>query len=264
MANHFEKFESYIPVDLMSWKAFFIACFVVYGFIVFRFFLMCGSFFFLYYKTKNSVFGKRQIYDKLPGPKEIRYEIIWSLWTSTIFAIFGVLIGLLWQMGWTQIYLNFNEYGYPYLFLSWVLLALTHDTYFYWTHILIHKKWLYKRIHAVHHASLKPSPWASFSFHPLESILEAAILPLLVILIPVHPTVLLFHLTFMTLTAISNHLGFEILPKSWKFAGRWFISGLHHSQHHRYFNYNYGLFFTFWDKICKTQHPQFEAQWEEV
>ena len=165
----------------------------------------------------------------------------------------------------TQLYTEIGEWGWGYYFLSLVLMMLMHDAYFYWTHRWMHHKAIYQQVHSVHHASLKPSAWASFSFHPIESIIEAAILPLLVLFVPIHPMMLIWHLTFMTLTAVINHLGFEVLPRNsfGRFVGHWFITGSHHSQHHRFFNYNYGLFFTVWDRVCGTNHPSYDKVLDE-
>jgi sterol desaturase/sphingolipid hydroxylase (fatty acid hydroxylase superfamily) len=40
--------------------------------------------------------------------------------------------------------------------------------------------------------------------------------------------------------------------------GKWIIGATHHSLHHKQFKYNYGLYFTFWDKLKKTESPLFD------
>jgi sterol desaturase/sphingolipid hydroxylase (fatty acid hydroxylase superfamily) len=124
-----------------------------------------------------------------------------------------------------------------------------HDTYFYWTHRLLHRRWWYRHAHYVHHESLSPTPWASFSFHPLESVIEALIIPALVFVLPIHIAGLLFVLTSMTIFGVINHLGYEIYPGFLvdRGVGRWFISVTHHNWHHRRFNCNYALYFRLWD-----------------
>lgn len=258
--SHFEKFESYIPIDLLSFPNFLLAVGVVYFFIAFRYFAIVGAFYVLVWKKR--MFGLRQIYRQLPGPQQIKTEIKWSLLTSVIFAVAGVLIGVLWQLGWTRFYLRFDEYPLWWMPVSMLALALVHEVYFYFTHRLMHHPLVYRRAHHIHHLSLRPSPWASFSFHPIESVLESLILPLLILFIPVHPVVFLSYLTLMTISAIINHLGFEVLPKKsghhW-FWGQW-ISGTHHGQHHKHFNCNFGLYFTFMDRLFKTEHADYDAE----
>ncbi|MCS6838885.1 MAG: sterol desaturase family protein [Bdellovibrionaceae bacterium] len=119
---------------------------------------------------------------------------------------------------------------------------------------LLHLKWWMRTIHFVHHMSRPPSPWSSFSFHPAESILNALALPLILLMLPVPLPVFLFHLIFMSVTAVTNHLGGEVIPPFLVKRGilKVFISGLHHGYHHRDYEVNYGLFFTFWDRLMNT------------
>lgn len=261
--NHFEKWESYIPIDLTQPMNFLIACGVVYFFIAFRYFLIVFPFYWIAWK-KNWL--KNKIYKDLPGRDQILTEVRWSLITSVIFAVSGVFIGYMWQVGHTKIYLKFDEYPLWWMPLSFFVLSLIHEFYFYFSHRLMHHPSLYRTVHKVHHLSLKPSPWASFSFHPIESLIEALILPLMLMFIPVHPVVFLSYLTFMTLSAIVNHLGFEVLPKgsSTHWFGKWLISGTHHSQHHKYFTCNYGLYFTFLDRWLKTHYEKYESEFRNV
>jgi Delta7-sterol 5-desaturase len=45
--------------------------------------------------------------------------------------------------------------------------------------------------------------------------------------------------------------------------GRGLIGATHHSLHHKQFKYNYGLYFTFWDKWKRTESPVYEQLFEE-
>lgn len=263
--GHFERLESYIPFDLTNFENFALASLVVSFVVAFRYFLIVAPFWWVLYQLRPKSWDRRKIYDKLPSRKMQAFEIKWSVITSLIFGIGGVALGWVWQMGWTRIYLRFDEYPLWYLPISFVLMALVHDWYFYVTHRLMHLPSLYRIMHATHHQSFTPSPWASFSFHPWEGVIQAVIIPVLVMLIPVHPTVLLSYLTFMTLSAIINHLGFEVLLRNsfgiW--LAKWFITGTHHAQHHRYYKTNYALFFTFWDRIFQTEDARFEKEIHE-
>ncbi len=246
--NHFENFDSYIPVDLTQPVWFAAAVVVSYGFIVARYFLLVGLFYFCFWKRKSQWLSKRQIYQTLPGGDQIFSEIKWSLATSGVFAVTGVFVGAFWQKGYSQIYLDLTKFGYWYLPVSLILMMGIHELYFYLSHRWMHKPRWFSRIHYIHHQSLQPSPWASFSFHPLEACIEALILPLLIFLIPVHPVVFIAYLTLMTVSAAINHLGFEIWLGS-----RFFITGTHHSHHHRHYRSNFGLYFTFLDRVFQTE-----------
>ena len=256
--EHFEKFKSYIPFDLLQPMNFIIATVVLILIIIFRYFLLAGAFWLGFYKSKSPALKKRQIYDVLPESNQQLYEIKWSMYTSVVFGISGVLMGLMWQNDWTQIYLKFDQFGFWYLPLSFIVTSLVHDLYFYWTHRWLHLPRIFKMFHKIHHNSVTPSPWASFSFHPVEGVIQALALPLIVLIVPLHPVVILIYLTAMTLSAVSNHLGFEILPqKSERSWAKWFVSGVHHTQHHRYYRYNFSLFYPFFDVLFKTEHPHF-------
>lgn len=249
--NHFEKIESYIPIDLLSVKGFMLANLVMMGFILFRYFIMVYPFYFFFWQKGNSSSRLEFLHDQVVKPDQVRNEIKWSLSSSIIFAFSGYLIGVVWQQGWSKIYLQFDAYPLWYLPISFIIYSLIHEVYFYWTHVWMHSPKIYRRVHAIHHYSVKTSPWASFSFHPYEAVIHAMFLPILVCIVPIHPIVILLYLTFMTLTAISNHLGVEILfPKVFR---KYFISGTHHAIHHKTFRFNYGLYYCFMDQLMGTE-----------
>lgn len=243
--DHYQRLESYLPVDLLSWCGFLIGFVVVLVFILFRYFLLAGGAYMLYWKRRTL------LHDKGLSKNQVKDEIKWSLVSSFIFALSGIVLGILWQLGLTKIYLKFDEYGWWYLIVSFFIYTLVHEVYFYFTHVLMHMPSFYKKIHAVHHASVKTTPWASFSFHPWEAIVHATFLPIMVLWIPIHPLTLICYLTFMTITAISNHLGAEIISKLW--IKSFFISGEHHLFHHKKMKKNFGLYYTFMDRIMGTE-----------
>jgi sterol desaturase/sphingolipid hydroxylase (fatty acid hydroxylase superfamily) len=88
-----------------------------------------------------------------------------------------------------------------------------HDAYFYWALRLMHHPKIFKHVHLVHHRSTNPSPWAAYSFHPIEAVLEAGIFPLIVFTIPMHSLALVTVLIYMITRNVLGHLGMEILPK---------------------------------------------------
>ncbi|MBC7742017.1 MAG: sterol desaturase family protein [Bdellovibrionaceae bacterium] len=263
--EHFEKYESYIPFDLTNPRNFIIASLVLLAIVIFRYLLVAGLFWLAFYKNSSPAIKNRQIYATLPSRKNQLYEIKWSMYTSILFAVSGVLMGVMWQLGLTQLYLKFDQFGYWYLPVSLLVISIVHDFYFYWTHRWLHTPKIFKLFHSVHHNSITPSPWASFSFHPVEGLVQALALPVIILFIPAHPLALLIYLTFMTLSAVTNHLGFEILPRgSEQRLGKWIISGVHHGQHHRYYRYNFGLFYTFFDHLYSTEHPNFAKEYQQV
>src|SRR5439155_24508149 len=133
--------------------------------------------------------------------------------------------------GFTRIYLSITDYPLWYLPLSLIIAMGIHETYYYWLHRWMHRPRIFSVIHKVHHDSNITSPWTAFSFHPLEGLLQAIFLPLLLIVLPMHVYVLLIQLTIMTFSSVINHLDIEIYPKYFHkhFLGRWLIGATHHS-----------------------------------
>ena len=152
-----------------------------------------------------------------------------------------------------------GRYGVAWLFVSGALYLLIQDAYYYWLHRLMHHRALFRRVHAGHHRSREPTPFASFSFDWQEAALNAWLLPALTFVIPIHPAVILTLLTLATVAAVLNHAGSEVLP-AWVVdgpIGAWLISATHHSQHHAFYGVNFGLYFRFWDKLMGTDRaPQ--------
>jgi Delta7-sterol 5-desaturase len=234
-------------------------------FIVFlRYVFFAGGFYVLCWKWKREKWSYKRIRSDFPDPKIVKGEFIWSVWTSVIFATTGAIVFMAWEAGHTLLYTDISKYGWTYFFFSIALLAFIHDTYFYWTHRLIHHPALFGPIHKVHHLSFNPSPWAAFSFHPYEALIEAIILPALAFVIPVHFAAFLIFLMMMTVLGVINHCGYELYPRNfhrhWFF--RYWISATHHDQHHKWGRDNYGLYFNIWDRWMGTHNKNYEKAYD--
>ncbi len=188
------------------------------------------------------------------GP-QMAMELRWSLASSVIYGLPAGLVAWGWQhRGWTQIYTDPGLYPMWWLPLSVLAYLAAHDTWFYWTHRWMHRPALFRVAHAVHHASRPPTAWAAMSFHPLEALTGALVIPALVFLIPIHVAALAIVLTVMTVMGVTNHMGWEMFPRRLVHSrlGNWLITASHHSRHHEQYACNYGLYFRFWDRLCAT------------
>lgn len=188
---------------------------------------------------------------------QVQREIGWSLVSAAIYGVPAGLAGVAWHnYGWTRIYDGVPSHPLGWLALPASVLAYLalHDTWFYWSHRAMHRPALFKAVHATHHDSRPPTPWAAMSFHPWEALSGAFVIPLLVFVVPIHRAALMAVLSIMTFNGVTNHMGWEIYPRSWV-AGWWgrvMITASHHHLHHRHYRCNYGLYFRFWDQICGT------------
>lgn len=199
-------------------------------------------------------------HDQLRG--QIRREIGWSLASAAIFGIPAGIAAWGWNShGWTMIYREWSAYPLWYLPLSVLIYLFAHDTWFYWTHRLMHEPRLFKVAHAVHHASKPPTAWAAMSFHPIEALTGAVVIPVLVFLVPIHIAMLGVVLTVMTVMGVTNHMGWEMFPRRLVRSpvGGWIITASHHQLHHERYKCNYGLYFRFWDRLCKTDRGLSES-----
>jgi Delta7-sterol 5-desaturase len=220
-----------------------------------RYLLVAGiPFLIFYYFLKNSKsVSKLQL--KFPQLSDYQREIGYSILTSMIFGVVGWVAYKTPFYDYTLSYENISDYPIWYFWVSILLMILLHDTYFYWTHRLIHHKALFKNFHALHHKSHNPSPWAAFAFDPLEAVVNGCFQFILMLFIPAHfYAVGIFYLISMMVN-VYGHLGYELYPKNihkhW--VGRWINTSTSHNYHHHFGKGNYGFYFTFWDKLMGTQ-----------
>jgi sterol desaturase/sphingolipid hydroxylase (fatty acid hydroxylase superfamily) len=193
---------------------------------------------------------------------QIGSEIRWSLLSALIFGLPAGFVAWGWQnRGWTLIYTDLHAWPLWYLPVSVLLYLFAHDTWFYWTHRLMHRPRLFRITHAVHHASRPPTAWAAMSFHPWEALIGAVVIPALVFAIPIHVAALGVVLTVMTVMGVTNHMGWEMFPRALVRgpAGRWLITASHHQKHHDNYRANFGLYFRFWDRLCGTDRGLAES-----
>lgn len=245
---------------------FFVRALFVFILSALRYTLFAGGAYLLFYVWKRRDWFYKKIQQKYPEQRRIIYEMRYSFTTFAIIAVVITAMIMLSQQGYTRLYTDIAEYGWFYFFASFGIAALIHDTYFYWMHRLMHHPKLFKHVHKVHHMSHNPTPWAAFSFHPIEAILEFGFVPFMVIVFPFHPIILVSFGIYMITLNVMGHLGFEVFPKGftqhWFF--RWFNSSTHHNMHHKHVNCNYGLYYNVWDYLMGTNHKKYHQTFEEV
>lgn len=231
-----------------------------------RYVLFSGVAWLIFYVIYKRYFEHKKIQSKEVERKKVRQEIKHSVISLGIFAMMGVVIFIGKKYGIFHIYRDFSDHSFGYFVLSILGAILFHDTYFYWTHRFMHLKWVFPHVHRVHHLSNNPTPWAAFSFHPLEAVIEAAILPLIVFLWPMHPLAIIIFLIYMTGMNVMGHLGYEMYPKWFLKSklGRLNNTSVHHNMHHRLVNCNYGLYFNVWDLLLGTNHKNYESEFERI
>ncbi len=215
---------------------------------------------------KRIAFQRFRIQTGFPSAHQLWSEFKWSFITFVIFSVGALVMYPLILEGRTKVYFEISQYGWWYAVLSFFILILAHDTYFYWAHRFMHVPIVFKHVHRIHHLSINPSPLAAFSFHPLETLIEGGFFYIVAFSIPINFGILIAFLFFSHFFNTIGHLGYEFYP-SWFAKNRllgFYNSSTHHNMHHHYFNCNYGFYFNFWDKLLKTNHPQYIETFDEV
>jgi Delta7-sterol 5-desaturase len=207
----------------------------------------------------------RTVRSRQPAHGQRRRELANSLLTVVVFSLNGALIFAGIKADVLLVYSDWKAHGNLYAAASLVLLVLAHDTWFYWTHRLMHRPTLFRWLHLTHHRSVAPTPWAAYSFAVGEAVVQAVFLPLILLVLPLHPAVIFVFLTHMIVRNVLGHAGVDIVPRAWLAGwwGRWLTTTLHHDLHHAQGQHNFGLYFRWWDQLRKTEHPEYPAKLEQ-
>jgi lathosterol oxidase len=232
-----------------------------------RYFLLAGITFLICYVILKPRISKFKIQSAFPASKDLWREVIYSFLSMVIFAVIvtAVVFNPVVRPH-TTLYLDIHDYGVAYYLLAFPIMFVIHDTYFYWIHRMMHHPFLFKWFHLVHHKSTNPSPWAAYSFHPLEAILENGIILIFYFSIPMHATHVPIFFLFSIIYNIYGHLGWELYPKGFSRTaiGRWVNTSVAHNQHHKYFKGNYGLYLLFWDRVMGTLREDYDQAFDSV
>lgn len=148
------------------------------------------------------------------------------------------------------------------------LLPMWETTHFFLIHRLIHNSAIYQRVHALHHRNTNVGPWSGLSMHPIEHVIYLSTV-LIHFVIPSNPLLIIFHLSYFTLSAATTHTGYQGIVKRGKLILP--LGTFHHQLHHRYFTCNYGGLETPWDEWTgsfhdgtEQSHQQFLAKRKKV
>lgn len=250
-------------IQEVNWQNYFRGIWLIGG----RYVMFAGLAFLFFYVIWRQRFFYKKIQSRFPRNTDYLREIFYSFLTIAIFAL--VSLFLFWNpvvSKHTTIYKSIADRGWLYYFAIYPLLFIMHDTYFYFTHRLMHHKYLFRWFHLVHHQSTNPSPWAAYAFHPLEAIVEVGIVVIFSFTLPIHKTHLLIFFLMMIIYNVYGHLGYELYPKGFSKSamGKWINTSVNHNQHHQYFKGNYGLYFLFWDRVFGTVREDYDERFEEV
>ena len=158
---------------------------------------------------------------------------------------------------WTYGYFSRHEWTPALAVLGVFAYVASFDTYFFFSHLLLHEStFLWEKVHYYHHSYKTPSAFAQFSVHPLESMLQGPFGHFCVQLVcPVHPVQLALMGFFSSAWAFAAHDG-----RGMDFNNHFY----HHSKGRgRRFYFNLGFLTPFWDTIWGTRWHEKHPLWME-
>jgi sterol desaturase/sphingolipid hydroxylase (fatty acid hydroxylase superfamily) len=205
---------------------------------------------------------RRAVRMRLPAANQRQREFAYSAAAAAVFAAVGLGVYHGAVHGLLHIYDAVSDYGWFYWSFSLVLIVVAQDAYFYWTHRLMHRHSLFPWTHRAHHLSVAPTQWAAYAFAPGEALIQAIFLPILLLFVPMHASVIFAWMAHQVLRNVQGHCGVELVPKQWlaTWWGRWLTTTLHHDLHHAHGKGNYGLYFTWWDRWCGTEREDYRSR----
>ncbi len=249
----------------MTWRDVLQPLLVMTSIIVVRYFVVAGTLHLALWRRPSV--RALQLSRKAPPAAQLRAEIGLSLASSVIYAAPAAFAMEVWKRGGTRMYDDLSPAAWPWMLASAAIYLLIQDGFYYWLHRLMHRRELFRWLHAGHHKSTEPSPFAGFAFDPAEAALSGWLLPALTFVIPMEVHLALVLLLAMTVTGTLNHCGWEIVPRRWMEGplGRWVINASHHSQHHARYGCNFGLHFQLWDRLMGTNvEPTAHPAWKRL
>lgn len=230
----------------------------IFVFLIIKYLVVFGGAYVLLWKIFPKLFFHFKIQQISRRPTAIANEIKFSLITILIQALFLTWLFLGSKHGLFKLHSGFVSRGYATEVVGFFGYFILYDTYFYWTHRWMHEKWLYKHVHQIHHRSLNPTPLASFSFHPIEAVINLFYMLPFVYFFPISYQLFAVLLVLTDIGNLAGHIGYEFIPENLYQSrfGNWITTPTHHNLHHQFSKSNFGLYWIGWDKIFKTLNPK--------
>jgi lathosterol oxidase len=191
-----------------------------------------------------TVFDHRDMRHPRFLPNQVRREIACAAGSIPLMTLFTAPIFVAEVRGYSALYDDARDYGGPgYVALSCVTFLMFTDMLIYWFHRWMHHRSIYALVHKPHHAWVIPTPFASHAFHPVDGFIQSLPYHIYVFLFPLHKITYIGLFVFVNVWTVSIHDGRHVLFDA-------IVNGAaHHTLHHTGFKYNYGQYFTLWDRI---------------
>ena len=165
---------------------------------------------------------------------------------------------------WVAFYLEqqwfglFNIVQIPY-FIEFIVTIFVLDFLIYAHHIAFHKFPILWRLHEIHHADEDLDVTSWFRFHFWEALISLVYKLIIISVFWVSAIAILVFEILLSGWAMFNHANLYIPKKYETRISKVIVTPkmhqVHHSVQHKQTDSNYGFFFSFWDRLCKTYTP---------
>jgi len=200
---------------------------------------ICGFWdWFLYFSPLQAKLHKYKITQQYPSIHQMRHDAAVTLFASFTGSLVEIALCHLWASGKVSFDNDFTG-NFWQTFALGMSVTFWRIPHFHALHRGMHPwrtttipdvgKWLYRKVHSLHHKSYNPTAFSGTNMHPVESTLyySAAFIPCLW---GGHPILALTCLYDCAIGAWLGHDGFQ-----WPGSGDYF-----HMLHHKHFDCNYG------------------------
>jgi sterol desaturase/sphingolipid hydroxylase (fatty acid hydroxylase superfamily) len=175
-------------------------------------------------------------------PGQVREELLLSGLSILVFAAQATALVWMLRAGWLEI-----DWARSPWHLLWELpvLYFWNEIHFFAVHRLLHWPPLYRGIHVWHHRSVLTTPFSAYCFHPVESFLLGAVMPLALVFHAFSPLSLLGLTVMSLLLNVTGHLPHEQVRAAFAFVAP---HARYHNRHHRDFRTHFGFSFPLLDR----------------
>ncbi|SIO36846.1 sterol desaturase family protein [Chitinophaga niabensis] len=156
----------------------------------------------------------------------------------------------MWKEGWITITMNISWK----VITDFLLLFFAMDLLMFVFHFIIHKTFLFKIVHQLHHEAVHPKPIDLFILHPVETMAFGGMWLALLLLYPFNIYAIVIYLVVNVVFGLTGHLGMEPLPAAVRNLPvvRYLGTSTFHHDHHQDVQYNFGFYTSIWDRLFGT------------
>jgi Delta7-sterol 5-desaturase len=198
------------------------------------------------------IFDKRTLNHPKFIKNQVWLEIVQANKAMPLMALITAPVMVAEVRGYAKLYDTTEEGpGFWYDLLQMPLFIGFSDLCIYWIHRWLHHPLVYKYLHKKHHKWIMPTPFASHAFHPLDGFAQSLPYHIFPFIFPQQKIGAVAFFVFVNFWTILIHDG-EYLTNNPVING-----AACHSLHHSRFDFNYGQYFTIFDRMGGTyMRPQ--------